>query len=178
MRNGSKQPHDLKMSEAESMMGMVTYIGPAPAHVYGSVFNPQGGVGVDTTKTCDYFSTHKLLQRKDTNMNTEDFYPDMNIPQAQIEQQIVVNAEDEADMSPFLYKTDQRTPASFLQSPFLAHTSNDDRNLDANIKAQTSESFEAGKRKIKSESVVYENYNKIDPIRDNLSYIGVEPQTV
>ena len=143
------------MSESESMMGMVTYIGPSPAHVYGSVFNPQGGVGVDTTKTGDYFSTHKLLQRKDPNMNTEDFYPNMNIPQAQIEQQIVVNAEDEADMSPFLYKTDQRIPAVFLKSPFLDNTSNDDRYWDANEKAHISESFEAVKRKIKSESVMY-----------------------
>ena len=76
-------------------------------------------------------------------------------------------------MSPFLYKTNQRTPALFLQSPFLAHTSNDDRNWDANKQAQSFESFEAEKRKIKSASVVYENKHILDPIRDNLSYISV-----
>ena len=138
MRNGSQQPHELKMSESESMMGMVTYKGPAPAHVYGSVFKPQGGVGVDRPITDDNYSNHEILQTKDAAMNTEDFYPNKNFPHNPIEQQSVVNAEDEANMSPFLYKTDQRTHTLFLQSPFLAHTSYDDRNcteiFDSSIK--------------------------------------------
>jgi hypothetical protein len=70
----------------------VTYTGPAPAQVYGTVLNPQGGVGVDRPIPLDNYSNHQLLQTKDTGMNTEGFYTNMNIPQDLIEQQSAVNA--------------------------------------------------------------------------------------
>lgn len=133
--NGSEHSDELGMSEAESMMGMVSNKGPAPAPC--SVFNPQGDVGVDRPKNGDYYSHINLLNTKEPGMNAEDFYPNMNTSQYHlseyVEQIDQANTEDESNIAPSLYKTEKNNP--FLQSPFFT---------------QTSESFEADKRKMKS----------------------------
>ena len=126
-------PQNNGLFETDSMMGTGTSDRPTTFHVRGSLFKPQGGVGVERpvketkTQTADHYPHYTIAQAKDPGMNAEslelilNLYEDHHIGPAEPTDQ--TNIIEEVNLSSFLVSADlpQHEP-SLLKSPFLVKT--------------------------------------------------------